>query len=327
MEATVRPDVLEMAQKRRLSKDTIQKYALLGSLVIVIIGFGIVNPRFLGVDNFLNIARQISINLIIAVGMTYCMIQGGFDLSVGSVGIMSGCVAGVVMAETGSTFLGMIVGLACGTTAGFITGIVISRLNVNAFVATLGMMVAARGIALLATGGLIIAGLPDSFTFIGVGYLFGIPVPILICAAVVLIGYVILSYTEFGLNVYAVGGNREAANLAGLKTKTITLICFTMQGTLAALGGLVLVGRVVSAQPALMTTTNLDVIAATVVGGVSLGGGRGGIGGTILGAALIGTLFNGLNVIGVSYSWQQVIIGIVIVGAVALDQLKTKKDR
>ncbi|MDA2927036.1 ABC transporter permease, partial [Acidobacteria bacterium AH-259-G07] len=280
--------------------------------------------RFLTVGNLINIARQISINLIIAVGMTFCIIGGGFDLSVGSVGAMSGVLTGLVLVETGSVSLGILSGLVAGTTAGLINGLCISRLKVNSFVTTLGMMVAARGVALILTGGDVILGFPEAFNFLGVGFIAGIPVPIIIAAAVTILGHLVLSRTEFGLNVYAVGGNYAAAKLAGLRNERIITMVFTAQGLLAALGGIVLMARVVSAQPALMQETNLDVIAAVVVGGTSLAGGRGGIGGTLLGSILLGTLFNGLNIVGIGYEWQLVAIGLIIVMAVAVDNLSRR---
>lgn len=302
----------------------IQKSFLLISLVALFVIFGLLEPRFLTVGNQINIARQISINLIIAVGMTFCIISGGFDLSVGSVGAMSGCLTGIVLVQTQSVPLALFAGLAAGTVAGLLNGLCIARLRVNSFVTTLGMMVMARGVALILTGGDVIVGFPETFNFIGVGFVGAIPVPILIAALVTVLGYLLLSRTQFGLNVYAVGGNFHAARLAGLRNERIITTVFTIQGLLAALGGVVLMARVVSAQPALMHDTNLDVIAAVVVGGSSLAGGRGAMGGTILGCILLGTLFNGLNILGVGYEWQLVAIGLIIVAAVAIDNLSRR---
>jgi ribose transport system permease protein len=309
---------------RALVMGNLQKSFLLVALVVVFIGMGLVEPRFLTLGNLVNIGRQISINLIIAVGMTFCIISGGFDLSVGSVGVMSGCLTAMVMLSSGSVPLGLGAGLGAGALAGLVNGLSITRLGVNSFVTTLGMMVVARGIALIMTGGDIISGLPRSFTSLGVGFLGGIPIPILIAGLVTLVGHVVLSKTEYGLNCYAVGGNYHAARLAGLRNERVITIAFTVQGLLAALGGIVMTARVVSAQPALMHDTNLDVIAAAVVGGTSLAGGRGGIGGTVLGCILLGALFNGLNIIGIGYEWQLVVIGVIIVMAVGVDNLSRR---
>ncbi len=309
---------------KRLLLGNIQKSFLFLALIVVLLGMGIMEPRFLSLGNLINIARQISINEIIAVGMTFCMITGGFDLSVGSVGVMSGCLTAIVMLATGSVTIGILAGLAAGTFAGLVNGVAISYLRVNPLVTTLGMMVAARGVALIMTGGDVIIGFPESFNFIGVGFIAKIPVPIIIAVLVTILGALILSRTQYGLNVYAVGGNFEAAKLAGLSTGRVVALAYTAQGLLAAMGGIVLTARVVSAQPALMHDTALDVIAAVVVGGTRLGGGRGTIGGTILGIILMGALFNGLNIIGVGYEWQLVVIGFIIVMAVALDNFSHK---
>jgi ribose transport system permease protein len=237
---------------------------------------------------------------------------------------MSGCLTAIVMLSTGSVTLGVVAGLAAGTLAGLANGLSITKLGVNSFVTTLGSMVVARGIALIMTGGDVITGLPPAFNFIGVGFLAGIPVPIVIAAVVTVIGHLVLARTEFGLNCYAVGGNYHAAKLAGLRNDRVVTITFTVQGLLAALGGIVMTARVISAQPALMHDTNLDVIAAVVVGGTSLAGGRGSMGGTVLGCILLGALFNGLNIIGVGYEWQLVVIGLIIVMAVGADNLSRR---
>jgi ribose transport system permease protein len=301
------------------------KSFLFAALIVVFLGMGLLEPRFLSLGNIINIARQISINQIIAVGMTFCMITGGFDLSVGSVGVMSGCLTAIVMLATGSVSLGILAGCSAGALAGVINGLVIARLNVNALIATLGMMEAARGIALIMTGGDVIIGLPDSFNFIGVGYVARIPFPIIIAIFITIIGYFLLAKTKYGFDCYAVGGNFPAAKLAGIRNERVIVIAYTLQGFLAALGGMVLTARVVSAQPALMQDTNIYVIAAVVVGGVKLGGGRGTIAGTIIGVILIGALFNGLNIIGVGYEWQLVIIGTIIVMAVTADNLSSRQ--
>lgn len=303
---------------------SLQKSFLLLALIAVFIGMGMLEPRFLSLANLINIARQISIDLIIAVGMTFCMISGGFDLSVGSVGVMSGCLTAIVTLATGSVSFGIIAGLGAGTLSGFLNGLSISKLKVNPLVTTLGMMVMARGVALIMTGGDVIIGLPNTFNFIGVGFIAGVPFPIIIAFIITVIGHLVLSKTEFGLNCYAVGGNYAAANLAGLRNDRIINITYAAQGMLAALGGIVLMARVVSAQPSLMHDTALYVIAAVVVGGTRLGGGAGTMGGTLLGVILIGALFNGLNIVGVGYEWQQVVIGLIIVIAVAVDNFSRK---
>jgi len=302
------------------------KFFLLGSLVVVIIVMTLLNSRFLTLGNFINISRHMSINMIIAVGMTFCLISGGMDLSVGSVGITAGCLAGVIMAKTENIPLAVGAGMLSGMFFGYINGVVIAKLRVNPFVTTLATMTIARGVALLITGGNIISDLPDAFNIIGVGFVCGIPIPVVIMVIIVILGHVLLSKTEFGLNTYAIGGSEKAARLAGLKNDRVIIKIYILSGFLAALAGIILTARVVSAQPNLMMTTNLDVIAAVVVGGTSLMGGSGSIASTVLGSALMAALFNGLNIVGVGYEWQLVVIGTILIIAVSLDMLSRKKD-
>lgn len=302
------------------------KFFLLGSLVGVIIVMTLLNSRFLTIGNIINISRHMSINLIIAVGMTFCLISAGMDLSVGSVGIMAGCLAGIILARTENIPLAIAAGMLSGGAFGYLNGVVIAKLRVNPFITTLGTMTIARGIALLITGGNIIADLPEAFNYIGVGFIFGIPIPVIIMVIIVILGHIILSKTEFGLNTYAIGGNEKAARLAGLKNDRVLVKIYILSGFLAALGGIILTARVISAQPNLMMTTNLDVIAAVVVGGTSLMGGTGSILSTVLGSTLMAALFNGLNIVGVGYEWQLVVIGIILIIAVSLDMLSRKKD-
>jgi ribose transport system permease protein len=303
-----------------------QRLFLLSSLVVVILVMTLLNHRFLTWGNIINISRQMSINMIIAVAMTYCIISGGFDLSVGSVGAMAGCLTGIILEATGNIPLAIAAGLASGGITGVANGFVIAKLNVPPFVATLGTMSAARGVALLVTGGIIISNFPESFNFIGTGFIFGIPVPVIIMVVVVAIGHIVLSKTEFGLNTYALGGNFKASRLAGLENDKMIMKIYTLSGLLSAMAGVILTARVISAQPGLMQTTNLDVIAAVVVGGTSLAGGKGSIGNTILGSILMAALFNGLNIIGIGYEWQLVVIGIIVIIAVALDMISRKNE-
>lgn len=303
-----------------------QKLFLIIALIGVFIIMTTLNPRFLTIENIINISRQMAINLIIGVGMTFCIISGGLDLSVGSVGVMAGCLAGITLAKTSNVPMAIVVGLLSGIIVGSLNGLIITQLKVPSFIATLGTMSIARGIALLVTGGYIISGFPDSFNFIGVGFLFGIPFPVILMIIIVYLGHVLLAKTEFGLNTYAIGGNFKAARLAGLKTDTIITKIYILSGFLSALGGIILTARVVSAQPALMTTTNLDVIAAVVVGGTSLSGGVGSMLNTVLGTILMASLFNGLNLVGLGYEWQLIIIGIIVVIAVSLDMLSRRTE-
>jgi ribose/xylose/arabinose/galactoside ABC-type transport system permease subunit len=263
--------------------------------------------------------------MIIAVGMTFVIISGGLDLSVGSMGIMSGCLIGKLLVDYQFPVIpAVVLGLMAGALCGFVNGCVIARFRVPPFVTTLGMLSVARGIALVVTGGYPMNGFPESFNHIGIGFFFGIPIPVYVMVAIVIIGHIVLTKTEFGLNVYAVGGNERAARLAGLNVSALKIKVYVMSGILAAIGGILLTARVISAQPALMVSTNLEVIAAVFVGGTRMGGGEGTMLRTVLGSLLMAFLFNGLNIIGVGFEWQQIAIGIILAGAVGVDMRRTQ---
>lgn len=305
----------------------LQKAFLLFALITVLLLMTILTEgRFLSFGNIINVLRQMSINLIIAVGMTFCIIGGGVDLSVGSVGIMSGCLCGSILVMTGNIPLAVTAGLLAGLVFGVVNGIIISKFNVLPFIGTLATMTIARGLALYITGGSIITGFPDLFLDLGVGFVLGIPIPVIIMAVIVAAGWVVLSKTEFGLNVYALGGNTKGARLAGVKITSMQIKLYVISSFLASFGGILMTSRVASAQPNLMTSTNLDVIAAVIVGGTSFKGGSGSMLNTIIGSILMASLFNGLNIIGVGYEWQQVIIGVIIAIAVSVDMISKKKD-
>ena len=289
--------------------------------------FTVLNPRFVSVINITNIGLQMSINMIIAVAMTFVIISGGLDLSVGSIGVMAGCLVGVMLGGTEIPIIIVIlIGLASGVAAGLINGVVIAKLGVPPFVTTLGMMNIARGVALIVTQGYIISGFPKAFNQIGIGFFLGIPFPVYVMVVIIITGHILMSKTEFGLNTYAIGGNARAARLAGLKIDAMTIKIYVLSGLLSAVSGILLTARVISSQPALMSTTNLEVIAAVFVGGTSMGGGRGSIPQTIIGGVFMAVLFNGLNLIGVGYEWQVVVIGIILIIAVALDMRSRQRE-
>jgi len=266
-----------------------------------------------------------SINMIIAVGMTFVIISGGLDLAVGSVGIMSGCLVGKLLVDFQfPVTAAILVGLAAGAACGLVNGICIAKFRVPPFVATLAMMSIARGIALVVTGGFPMNGFPESFNTLGIGFFLKIPLPVYVMVIIVIIGHIVLSKTEFGLNIYAVGGNERSARLAGLRVDSLKVKVYIISGILAAVGGILLTARVISAQPALMTSTNLEVIAAVFVGGTRMGGGEGTVLRTALGSLLMAFLFNGLNIAGVGYEWQQIAIGIILAGAVGIDMRRTQ---
>lgn len=273
----------------------------------------------------MNVLRQVSINALIAFGMTFVILTGGIDLSVGSILALTGAVTAGLLASGMDPILAMLIGLILGAVLGAINGIIISKGNVAPFIATLATMTIYRGLTLVYTEGRPISGLGDSVSFqmIGKGYFLGIPVPVVTMAVAFGVLYFILKKTTFGRRVYAVGGNEEASRLSGIKVGRIKIYVYALTGALAALASLILTSRLNSAQPTAGNMFELDAIAAVVLGGTSLTGGRGWIVGTLIGALIIGVLNNGLNLIGVSSFFQQVVKGAVILLAVLIDRKKT----
>ncbi len=281
----------------------------------------VVNEHFLSIGNMLNVAQQIAILAIVSVGMTVVIVGGGFDLSVGSTLALSGSVAALVMVAHG-VVAGILAGLGAGIAVGLVNGLVISYFNVSPFIATLGMLVVARGLALGFTGGSAVFGLPESFSWLGEGRILGAPVPALVAVVVVLCGYVLLKRTTFGIRVHAVGGNREAARLSGIFVTRATIAAYAICGFTAGLAGVVLAARLRAGESTAGVGLELFAIAAVVLGGASLRGGEGSVPRAMLGVLFIGFLQNGLNLMNVPYYWQQVVIGTVFIAAACLGMLR-----
>ncbi|SFM46754.1 ribose ABC transporter membrane protein [Gracilibacillus orientalis] len=294
---------------------------LLGLFFIVVI-ISILNPDFLSATNLLNVLRQVSINALIAFGMTFVILTGGIDLSVGSILALSGAVSASLMAAGVDPVLAVVLGLLSGTLLGAINGLVIAKGKVAPFIATLATMTIFRGLTLMLTEGRPVSGLGEStfFEMLGKGYFFGIPVPAITMLVSFVVLFLILKKTTFGRRVYAVGGNEEAAILSGISATRIKIYVYSLIGFLSALAGMILTSRLNSAQPTAGQMYELDAIAAVVLGGTSLTGGKGWIFGTFIGALIIGVLNNGLNLLGVSSFFQQVVKGSVILLAVLLDR-------
>ncbi|WP_425506951.1 ABC transporter permease subunit [Texcoconibacillus texcoconensis] len=295
----------------------------IGLLLIMII-ITLINPSFLSLTNLLNLLRQVSINALIAFGMTFVILTGGIDLSVGSTLALSSAVGASLMASGVDPVLAVLIGLLTGAILGAMNGVFIAKGKVAPFIATLATMTIYRGLTLLLTDGRPVSGLGDSaaFELFGRGYLLGLPVPAITMMIAFVILYLILKKTTFGRRVYAVGGNEEVALLSGIKVDRIKIYVYSLTGFLAALAGMILTSRLNSAQPTAGQMYELDAIAAVVIGGTSLTGGRGWIVGTLIGALIIGTLNNGLNLLGVSSFVQQVVKGSVILLAVLIDRKK-----
>jgi ribose transport system permease protein len=301
------------------------------SVLLILLGIGLVftlgSDRFLTPSNLMNIAVQTSIIAIIAIGMTFVILTAGIDLSVGSVVALCGALAaGLAVRQELGTFVGIGLALLAGAAVGVINGLLVVRGKMPPFVATLSTLAIARGLTLVYTEGRPISGIDERFTFLGSGEILGIATPVIILAIVFVIAYIVLRSTRFGNYVYATGGNEEVSRLAGVRTSIITLSVYIISGFLAALGGVLLVARLWSAQPNAAVGLELDAIAAPVLGGVSLFGGVGNVTGALVGAFILGILSNGLNLMGVPSFWQQVIKGVVLILAVMLDVF-TKRRR
>ncbi len=297
-------------------------------LLIIVILLALLSERFLTVNNILTVALQTSIIALVGIGMTFTIITGGIDLSVGSVAAFCGALAaGLVVRNHVGTYPAIGAALLVGALLGSINGALIVWGRIPPFVATLAMLAAARGLTLVYTQGRPIAGLDDQFIFWGTGEIIGIPVPVLVLVVVAVLSYILLNKTVFGLHVFAVGGGEETARLAGVQIDRVKLGVYVISGLCAGITGVILTARLWSAQPNSGVLLELDAIAAAVLGGASLAGGAGGIGGTIAGAFIIGTLSNGLNLLEVPSYNQQVVKGLVFISAVLLDYFLKRRWR
>ncbi|MFC7440297.1 ABC transporter permease [Laceyella putida] len=305
----------------------LNRYGMLFILIALIIFMSILSPTFFTSGNILNIVRQMSVIGIVAIGVTMIIITQGIDLSSGSViALVSVVVASFAQADSYPVLLAVAIGLGVGILTGVINGTIIAKGKIAPFVVTLGMMTAARGLALLFSDGRPIGNLSDTFKFIGQGAILGIPVPIIIFALVGLVSYLLLNKTKFGKYVYAIGGNEQAAHIAGVNIEKYKILIYSYAGLLSAIAGIILTSRIASGQPTAGLMYELDAIAAAVIGGTSLSGGIGTIGGTIIGALIIGVMNNGLDLLNVSSYWQQILKGAIIVTAVLIDARKNRKS-
>ncbi|HID51859.1 MAG TPA: ABC transporter permease [Anaerolineae bacterium] len=307
--------------------DILRRYSVFLIFILLCVVFALGSDRFLTPSNLLNVALQTSIIAIVAIGMTFTILTAGIDLSVGSIMALSGALAaGLAVRQGLGTFPAIGLALIAGMAVGLVNGLLIVKGKMPPFVATLATMAVARGLTLVYTDGRPIAGIDESFMFLGTGTVLGIPMPVIIMVVVFVIAYLVLRYTRYGNYVYATGGNEEVSRLAGIKTNLIIGSVYVVSGLTAAIGGVLLVGRLWSAQPNAAVGLELDAIAAPVLGGVSLFGGVGSVTGALVGAFILGVLSNGLNLMGVPSFYQQVIKGVVLILAVMLD-LYTKRKR
>lgn len=309
---------LSAARRRTDWRQFFQRYGLLLSFGLLCLALTAASPRFLTADNWLNILRQSAINGIISVGMMIVILTRGIDLSVGSILALATVIAADMIQRGWAPLPALGLCLLVGAAAGMINGIMVSWARIPAFIATLGMMTAARGLALSYTEGRPITGLGEGFRQIGTGFLGPIPMPIVIAALIFIGGYVVLNHTPLGRQIFALGDNQRAAHLTGLPVRGITILVYMISGAMAALAGSILMARLNSAAPTAGAGFEFDAIAAVVVGGTSFAGGEGTITGTLLGVLIIGVLNNGLNLLNVPSFYQGVVQGAVIALALLL---------
>lgn len=293
-------------------------------LILLIVVISIMNSAFLDLSNLLNLLRQVSINGLIAFGMTFVILTGGIDLSVGSILALSSAFTAILITSGLDPIVALIVGVLGGFLFGVFNGVLVTFGSMAPFIATLATMTIFRGLTLVVTDGNPITNLGDSYMFqlFGKGYFFGIPVPAVTMIIVFIILAIILQKTTFGRHTYAIGGNEVASKISGIKVNRVKILIYGISGLMSALAGAILTSRLNSAQPTAGTSYELDAIAAVVLGGTSLTGGKGRIVGTFIGVLIIGVLNNGLNLLGVSSFYQQVVKGIVILIAVLIDRKK-----
>ncbi|MWQ06110.1 ABC transporter permease [Glaesserella parasuis] len=322
-------------------KDLLRKMAALAWLILLVIFFSVTNDYFFTSNNIMTVGLQTSTIALIGIGATCVILTGGIDLSTGSVVALSGVAAAMIVNAGVPVPLGMVLGILVGGICGLVNGILVTQMKLPPFIATLGMMMVARGLALYVTNAAPVSGMPESFAALGNGALFkiveegpnglpkvvfaGIPYPVIIMIFITVLFTFALTKLKVGRYIYAIGSNEEAARLSGIKTNVVKIYAYVASGLLSGLTGVILASRLVTAQPNGGVAYELDAIASAVVGGTSLMGGVGTIPGTLIGSFIIGVLRNGLNMNGVSSFVQMIVIGLVIIVAVSLDQLRQSK--
>jgi len=297
------------------------------TLVIIVLAiiFSIINPRFATLTNFLNILTQASYYIILAVGMTFVISSAGIDLSVGSLLALITVIGFELIKEGMNPILGVLIMFFMGGFIGCLSGFLIAYIKIPPFITTLGMMASLRGLALVHSAGKMHYGLPDSLTWFGQGSIFSIPVPVVISLVFAMFGAWLFNMTKFGLHVRAIGGNREAARLAGVPVNLIEVLVYCFMGLIVALGGLIMIARIDSTQATIGTTMEIHVIAAVIIGGTSLFGGKGSILGTVMGGVLLSMMTNALVIAGVDYFWQLFIMGLIVLLAVTINNYRDRK--
>lgn len=310
---------------RRLTN--FREFMILAILVVGCIAMSFLSPTFMTAGNWSALLLQVSVEVIVAIGMTILLVSGGFDLSVGSTFALGGAVTAMAMVSGLPTLLAIAIGLLIGTAIGFINGFIIARIGINPFVTTLAMMSIVRGMLLVITRGGNISGLPADFRFIGEGHLFGVQNPILIALWMVLVGDILLRKSAFFRQNYYLGGNEHAAVLSGIRVDRLKIFNYALTGFLAAFAGIIMTARLRSASVTAGTGLELKVISAVIIGGASLKGGEGTVLGTFLGALLMGILVGSLTLLGVDVYWNTLVIGATLLVAVLIDNFGRRRRK
>jgi ribose transport system permease protein len=318
-----------MNRRGRTAWRRIRQSGILLALIALIIVGALLSDHFFEFDNFVNVSRQTAIVGLLGIGMTFVILTAGIDLSVGSIVGFSAIAFAAAMDKGAPWPLAMLIGLAAGALAGAINGLGITKGRLQPFIMTLGMLVIARGVTMTYADGkpISLGDRGDSFAWLGTEELLGLPVPVWILAGFATVAAVVLRYTQFGRHVYAVGDNLEAARLSGINTNRVIFTVYVISGTCAAMTALIIVSRLTAGEPSQGTGFELDAIAIVVIGGTSLFGGEGGIGGTLIGAAIVAVIANLLNLLGVSPFSQQIVKGLIILGAVLLERQTAGRRR
>lgn len=304
----------------------VSQVAAAGALIVIFVVLSIVAPSFLTADNLFNLGSQTSVNAVMAIGVTLVIITAGIDLSVGSVAALSGVTGVLLMSQFGMhPLLGILGGIVIGALAGLVNGVLVSVVGLPPFIATLGMLSVARGIVLIITGAVAVFGAPDEFRMLGQGVIGVLPVPILVIVLVAVVGHLVLTRTRLGRYAYVMGSNAEAARLSGVPVRLYTTYVYVLSGALAGLGGMIAASRINSGQPNFGEGLELDVIAAVVIGGASLMGGRGTVLGSLIGAFLVAVIRNGAVQLDIGTFYQNVLIGVIIWIAVWWDIYQRRK--
>ncbi len=307
-------------------KDNIGIIIALLAMCVFLVIFPTTRSTFLTQNNVFNILRQNASNLFLATGMTMVIILGGIDLSVGSVIALSGCVAAGCVVNMGlPEVVGFLIAILIGAVVGMFNGVVICKTNIPPFIVTLASMNITKGIALVYTQGAPIRCMTDAFKFPGAGYVGPIPTPVILMLIIFVIAVMLVNRTHFGRHIYAVGGNAQAASFSGINVQKVKFWVYTFTGIMAGIAGVVIASRLYSGQPRSGEGAEMDAIAAVVVGGTSMSGGSGRLGGTLIGVLIIGVLNNGLNLMGVDSNWQYIVKGFVILLAVYVDFIRNRK--